>query len=114
MDGRCADLSDAPPTAGEARAGVHAASFALVHGWSSVELEGDCIQVINAIKEGDPDNLSDAGTFIADLASFRSSFIYFSCSFIRRSGNALAHSLTHLDLVSSFYVEGVQLPAGLA
>lgn len=60
------------------------------------------------------DNLSDAGTFIADLASFRSSFIYFSCSFIRRSGNVLAHSLAHLDLVSSFYVEGVQLPADLA
>lgn len=48
------------------------------------------------------------------LISFVKSFIAFSCSFVRQTGNCLAHELARLDLGSSSYLEGDVLPAALA
>lgn len=59
-------------------------------------------------------NLTDAGLLLADLFSICVNFNYFSCGFVRRSGNTLAHKLAHLAMAHSFFVQGVDLSVGLA
>lgn len=89
--------------AGEARAELHAISLARDSGWTSLVIKGDSLQVIQAIPDGDTSLLTDAGLFLKDVLSS------FSCTFVKRSSNSLAHALAHWLLAPSFVVEGVLL-----
>lgn len=71
--------------AGEARAALHAIS----------------LQVTNAINDGDHSNATDVGIYLEEIFSICRSFTSFSCTFVRRSCNTLAHALAHLYICRS-------------
>ncbi|XP_012840390.1 PREDICTED: uncharacterized protein LOC105960728 [Erythranthe guttata] len=94
---------------------AHAALFALQcaqrKGWQSIILEGDCLGVIEALRAG-TDLSSSIGVFVDECLSLVPFFSSCSFSFVKRSGNKLAHCLA-----TSFPFpcnEGDTLPTGLA
>lgn len=83
-------------------------------GWDEVWIEGDCLEVINALNDKDPDCSRSFSAVISACISFTSYFSSFRASFIRRVGNVLAHSLAHFVLNDVDLLDGCILPAGLA
>lgn len=54
------------------------------------------------------------GALISHILQLSSSFRSFSTSFVRRSGNKLAHALAHLVFENSDVSKALDLPADLA
>lgn len=71
--------------------------FAQAMGWLEVVLEGDSAQVVAAIQSRTRDQLP-FGFLISEVLCLIPLFHGFQCSFVRRSGNMLAHVLAHLAL----------------
>lgn len=89
------------PVVAEAYAAGLALQLAKTKGWTKVHLEGDCLQVINALNDKNGDRLYrlfSFGAVISACPELFSSFEAFICSFIRRVGNSLARSLAHISL----------------
>lgn len=107
---------DGSPTStmGEARAALEAGKWARARGWNSVMVEGDNSSVIAAIQNRIMDPHLPYGAFISSLLSLETYFLNFASSFVRRSGNSLAHALAHLPLDDVDIKEALDLPADLA
>lgn len=101
-------------TVEEARAALEGVKMAAEKGWTEIVLEGDNSRIVSAIQNREHDTLLPYGALISVLLSISISFQDFSCSFIRRTGNMLAHSLAHFPLDFLDMMEAFDLPAGLA
>lgn len=99
---------------GEARAALFATEFAASRGWRSIVLEGDNMQIVNAVRDREASSLADFGIYLDELVALIISVSYLSISFVRRSGNYLAHELAHLNLGSSSSLDGDVILADLA
>ncbi|KAK4410308.1 hypothetical protein Sango_0103800 [Sesamum angolense] len=77
----------------EAWATREAIQFALWRGWYHVVLEGDCRTLIQKLAAGQGD-LSLTGPLIFDILCFAGCFSSCHFSWIKRSGNGVAHFLT--------------------
>ncbi|XP_012858039.1 PREDICTED: uncharacterized protein LOC105977277 [Erythranthe guttata] len=99
------------PVECEAHAVFEAISCARTVGWSSIIIEGDCLQVISSLKEGES-SLSSFGAYIDECLAITGSFIFCDFSFVKRSGNQLAHVFaTNISLSCS---DGTHIPHNLA
>ncbi|XP_012837526.1 PREDICTED: uncharacterized protein LOC105958069 [Erythranthe guttata] len=96
---------------GEAHAALHALTKAQGKRWSKIKLEGDCLQSIMALKGGELTE-SSFGAYIEDYCSIAKTFVSCQFSFVKRSGNILAHHLASMSVSSC--TEGDVLPAFLA
>ncbi|XP_012857002.1 PREDICTED: uncharacterized protein LOC105976270 [Erythranthe guttata] len=99
------------PVEGEAMAALHAIMLASMNGWNEVIFEGDSLQVIQALRAGGGDMLP-FGAIIDECIYLANVFTSFSFSFVKRSGNSLAHALAHLQCIET--LEGFTLPYDLA
>lgn len=99
---------------GEARAALFATEFAASRGWSSILLEGDNMQIVNAVRDREASSLADFVIYLDEPVALIISFSCFSIFFVRRSGNYLAHELAHLNLGSSSSLDVDVIPADLA
>lgn len=88
--------------------------MAVEKGWPSITLEGDNSQIVSAIQSRVQEACIPYGAIIFVLLSVSVSFQVFSCSFIRRTGNMLVHSLAHFPLGSLDMMVAFDLPADLA
>lgn len=103
-------LSGSPtPVEAEASAARFAILMARAKGWSHIHLKGDCLQVVNALNDGDTQGLRSFDSIISTSIGLSSGFSAFICSFVRRSSNCLAHAFAHFCTPDSGYVEGVSL-----
>lgn len=102
------------PVVAEACAARLALQLARRHGWTHLHLEGDCLQVINALKDQHGERLHSFGQIISAGFILIPSFTAFNCTFIRRVGNCLAHALAHYPLLDSCVLDGVSPPAVFA
>lgn len=91
-----------------------ALQLAQKHGWTHPHLEGDCLQVVNALNDRHGERLYSFGSIISACFAFLRSFTVFQCSFIRRVGNCLAHALAHFPLHDTIALDGDLTPAVLA
>lgn len=80
------------PTVGESRAALEGMVLALDQEWTSVQLEGDCKQVVAELCSGGDAIISNVRNYLH--------LFFFSCSFVKHLSNGLAHALTHI----SFFV----------
>lgn len=100
-EGRCVwwrirRLSGQPPVVvGEARAAYDGVLLAMEKGWRSIILEGDNSEIISAIQNRVDDSFLSYEAFTSSIFALLDSFESFSCSFVRRTGNKLAHALAH-------------------
>lgn len=99
---------------GEARDTLQGVLLALEKGWTEWELEGDCFQITTAIQQGKDDTYLPFGYLIATILSYVRLMPNFSCYFVRRSGNRLAHSLAHIFVGAIDVLEDSLIPADLA
>ena len=76
----------------EALACRTALEFVVDIGLSDIVIEGDCVQVINAIKS-DRGNLSRLGHVIEDIQVLISGLRWAEVRWVKRSANLVAHSL---------------------
>lgn len=102
------------PEVAKASAARHALTMATELGWTHIQLEGDCMVVVNALNDRSGECLRSFGAVIKACHDVISHFDVFSCSFIRRTGNCLAHALSHFPLADFGSLEGVSPPADLA
>lgn len=98
----------------EATAARQALIMAREMGWSHVHIEGDCLEVGNALKDQRDDCFREFGVIISACREFISLFDCFISSFIRRVGNSLAHALAHISLSDCFELYGYSVRADLA
>lgn len=82
-------------------------------GWTHIILEGDCIVVVNALNDRHGENLRPFGVIISACRVFFPYFTALEFSFIRCTGNGLAHALSHLA-IDFGVVFGVSPPTDLA
>lgn len=101
------------PMDGEALAVYHGVLLARDMAWTHVVVETDCYQVFHYLSSSlFSRSFISFGALIDACLVDRSHFVDLSFSFIRRSGNPLAHSLaTDLDVSCG---EGSLLPSWLA
>lgn len=112
---RVRKLTGQPPAVvGEARAALEGIILARSNGWREIILEGDCAQILAAMQAGVEDQFQAFGALLKVILLQARDFNAFSCSFIRRSGNKLAHALAHLSLSDLVVVDDSVLPADLA
>ena len=78
----------------EAKAGLFAISCALATGLDSIIFEGDAFQVINSLQNSASYPHWSISNIINDTNVFALFFSCISFSYVLRSANALAHSLT--------------------
>lgn len=102
------------PAVAEACAARMALLLALELQWSHIEVEGDCIQVINALKDHSDYFLQPFGAVVSACLSFIPSFVEVQFSFIRHMGNCLAHTLAYLSFSHSVVLDGFVITADLA
>ncbi|KAG8383859.1 hypothetical protein BUALT_Bualt04G0057500 [Buddleja alternifolia] len=79
----------------EALAAREAIKLAIRCGWSSIIIEGDCVQVIQKLQQCVPD-FSTISPIISDVLYLVSLFSSCVFSHVRRSGNRVAHSFARL------------------
>lgn len=91
----------------EASAARFAIFMALERGWTHIHLEGDYLQVVNALNDGVTHVIS------ASLV-FSSCFSAFLCSFVSVRATVLSHAFAHFPISDYCVLEGVILPAYLA
>lgn len=70
-----------PVAAGEARAALEGVFMAREHGWTEIELEGDCAQVTLAIRDQVTDSFLPFGSLVEAILQASSSFMFF-CVFM--------------------------------
>ncbi|XP_012845681.1 PREDICTED: uncharacterized protein LOC105965659 [Erythranthe guttata] len=99
------------PVEGEALAALHAINLAQDRSWQRISIEGDCLQVINALRNRSGESLS-FGAIVDECCSISRNFLQCDFSFVKRSGNSLAHALAHVICTDS--LEGIDLPLHLA
>lgn len=97
------------PTDGEALAVYHGVLLARDKAWPQVIIETDCLSIFRSLSSSSSSrNLLSYGALIDTCFANRVFFNVLSFSFVRRSGNVLAHTLaTSLALSNS---EGPSLP----
>lgn len=103
-----------PAVVGEARAAYEGVQWALEKGWSGIILQGDNLEVLTAVQNRVEDDLLPYGVFISSILSSSHLFSSFSSSFIKRTGNMLAHALAHFSISPLVCLDDVELPADLA
>ncbi|KAL0361676.1 UNVERIFIED_CONTAM: putative mitochondrial protein [Sesamum radiatum] len=86
----------------ETWAAWEAIQFALRRGWRRVVVEGDCLNLIRKLNAGQGD-LSLTGPLVLDIQYFAAKFSSCQFSWIKRSGNSVAHFLAQS---ANGYVEG--------
>lgn len=84
------------------------------NGWTPLNLEGDCLQVINELNDRNGKRLHSFGSIISACFILLRFFTTFKCSFIRRGGICLAHAFAHFPLLDAYVLDGVSPPADLA
>lgn len=98
------------PTDGEAVAILHGMQEAVARNWRNVIIETDCLSVHRLLCRGSS-SLVSYGAVLDSCFALIPSFHSLSFSFVKRSGNCVAHALaTALNLVCN---EGVSLPSDL-
>lgn len=98
------------PSEGEAMAAVFGVTTALSHGWRQVIVETDCLPVhryLNLLSSP----LVSFGAILDSCFVYVSRFNSLTFSFVRRSGNSLAHSI--VTATNLPYSEGPFLPSVL-
>lgn len=110
----CRFIGRPGPVVGETRAALCAISWVQARGWNSINLEGDCLQVIHSLRDKDSDSLPAFIIYRDESLRIVRNFSIFSCSFIKRSGNCLAHALAHLNVNSSTSIQDDVFPAYMA
>lgn len=80
------------PVDGEALAILHGLTVARAHGWTNVVMESDCLQLVNVLSS-QSGSMASFGAIVDACLGFYDCFQALSFSFIRRSGNSLAHRL---------------------
>lgn len=88
--------------------------FPHMQGWTHLYLEGDCLQVVNALQDNHGDRFYSFGSIISACFALFPLFTVLNFSFIRRLGNCLAHALAHFPSLSDSGLDGISLPAVLA
>lgn len=96
------------PVEGEACAAKEATILARMHGWRSVIIEGDNLQIIKTLNDGDL-SLYSFGLYLEDVLDFATSIDFCKFHFL---GNKLAHMLASLG--TNHCIEGNSLPPELA
>ncbi|XP_012853800.1 PREDICTED: uncharacterized protein LOC105973324 [Erythranthe guttata] len=96
---------------GEAFVVLHALRMAQLQGWSSIIIEGDCLEVINTFKDGIL-TLNSFGSFVEEGLIIARLFSHCVFQFVKRSGNLLAHRLATQG--SFICTEDFSLPLNLA
>lgn len=81
---------------------------------SEIILEGDCAELIEAIQAGGDARFQVFGALLKDILLHSRSFHVFSCFFVKRTGNRLAHALAHFPLLGLNVLDDSILPAELA
>lgn len=102
------------PVVAEAYAARLALQLAKSHGWTHIHVEGDCLEIIQALNDRNGERLQVFGSVIDACFELLQSFAAFKFSFIRRVGNCLAPALAYFSLLDSFVIDGISLPAVLA
>lgn len=97
----------------EASAIRHAILMAVERGWSHIQLEGYCIQIINALNDRSGDGLRSFDTIISTFLDLFSRFAISRCSFIRRLSNCLVHALAYILFSDVHVMDGVPPPADM-
>ncbi|XP_024164232.1 uncharacterized protein LOC112171254 [Rosa chinensis] len=85
-------VGNLPPRSVEALALLHGLRFALHLGYTSLEVEGDALSVVNALEDSSND-LSVEGHIIEEVKSLVQLFHVCSGHFVKREGNNVAHRL---------------------
>ena len=80
----------------EATAALYALQLAARFGFDYVHLEGDSLTVISAI-DGNVEGSSPIHLIYDHILSWCCAFSGFCCSFVRRNGNTVAHSMARWD-----------------
>lgn len=80
----------------EADAACFALEIARIFGYDRIHLEGDALSVINAVKRNNI-GLAPIFNLYESLEDFSNCFLGFMCSFVRRSGNIVAHMIARWD-----------------
>ncbi|KAK4431098.1 hypothetical protein Salat_0871800 [Sesamum alatum] len=75
----------------QALAAREAISLAIQSGWNGVIIEGDCLSLLHLLESNKDDN-SSSRTIVNEIRSF-CSYIDCTFSFVRRTGNTVAHTL---------------------
>lgn len=87
------------PSDGEAMAVFLGVQVALDRAWRRVIIETDCYPIFYYLTHSSSSSLASYGATLDSCLALRPSFISLSFSFVRRSGNSLAHSIaTATDL----------------
>lgn len=86
------------PTDAEALAVLHGLEVARQHGWSDIILETDCLPVYRYLV-AESRSLISFGAILDSCLSFHDFFSSLSFSFVRRSGNTLAHAIATSSLL---------------
>lgn len=77
-------------------------------------MEGDNLLVVNSLCDGSSEEFLGLVFIEDDTFLLIRDFFFFSCSFVKRSGNFLAHELVQWDLGISPTLEGNVIRASLA
>ncbi|XP_012851546.1 PREDICTED: uncharacterized protein LOC105971241 [Erythranthe guttata] len=99
------------PVERKALAALKAISMAKDRGWSDIVIEGDCLPIIKALREGE-NEAADFGAVVEDCRQMALEFQYCSFNFTKRSGNKLAHAIAQIPCNN--VVEDLVLPPNLA
>lgn len=98
------------PVDGEALAFLHGLQIAINHGWRSVIMESDCLQLVNSLSRA-TSSLASFGAILESCVELFPLFQNISFCYIRRLGNVLAHRLATSIVIPCS--EGASLPPEL-
>lgn len=100
------------PLEAEALALLAALQQVWIRGYTNVVMEGDCEILINLVN-GAPGILSVAN-YLLDIHHWASKFVNIQFSFVKRTGNQVAHNLARFGCISScYYADSVHQPVWL-
>lgn len=101
------------PELEEGRACLLALQYARDHGFHHLEVEGDCLTLIQKLKSKKVE-ASFVGFIVVDILTLALSFEFISWGFVKRKGNKVAHALAHFDPFSSLVTTwSVDLPESI-
>ncbi|XP_012857529.1 PREDICTED: uncharacterized protein LOC105976816 [Erythranthe guttata] len=99
------------PSDGEARAVLQALITSRNRQWQSIIVEGDCLQIMEALRNK-AHSLRSYGAILEECFIEARFFSFCNFSFVKRRGNSLAHELASISV--SDCSEGTILPSHLA